>query len=260
MKNSHINKIIKEEIHQMIREEEYFQEKLPDDIKRLSKKYEGRNVVWYGDPDQMIVVHKDNVYGMWGNIYDQSKLKYVKDMIRNSEDKIEFECSYALGGIINFTEVREHQESFAGGSFYTDYDGHDEPYTTGDSDLDEYLGKEIDEIEFYDYAEEDETKEFMENHRFDLVNNKIKLSELKSLIENLPSYEVDEYYLDTFLEFEENLKNAVDTNQGDLGNFNVQLRDGHHRVMGAIAAGEEYVCVNLEKNHIIKYKGHYEKV
>ena len=36
--------------------ESYFNAKLPKDIKRRSSKYEGRGVIWYGDPDQMIVM------------------------------------------------------------------------------------------------------------------------------------------------------------------------------------------------------------
>jgi len=90
-----IQKIIKEETINYLREEDYFDTTLPDNVKELSNRYVGRGVVWYGDPHQMIVIHKDFVDGMFGNIYDHDKLQYVEDMIRHSDDYVEFECSYA---------------------------------------------------------------------------------------------------------------------------------------------------------------------
>jgi len=56
------------------------------------------------------------------------------------------------------------------------------------------------------------------------------------------------------------VKEAKESSSGDLGKFTVQLRDGHHRVMGAIKAGEEFVCLNLAKDDIDTFKGHYKKV
>ena len=38
-----------------------------------------------------------------------------------------------------------------------------------------------------------------------------------------------------------------------MGEFRIQLRDGHHRVMGAIEAGEQYICVNLDKDDVKKF-------
>ena len=37
---------------------------------------------------------------MWGNEYDSQKLQYVEDLIRHSEEYVELECSYAIGGLI----------------------------------------------------------------------------------------------------------------------------------------------------------------
>ena len=47
---------------------------------------------------------------------------------------------------------------------------------------------------------------------------------------------------------------------GDIGNFDVQLRDGHHRVMGAIAAGEQHVCVNLAKEQLGQFDQYINRV
>ena len=55
------------------------------------------------------------------------------------------------------------------------------------------------------------------------------------------------------------LKAEADGN-GDFDRFKVQLRDGHHRVFAAFAAGERYVCVDLIPEDIIKFKGYYNLV
>jgi hypothetical protein len=52
-------------------EEQYFKPKLDADVKANSSRYEGRNVVWYGSIGNMIVLTRDEVDGMTGNIYDE---------------------------------------------------------------------------------------------------------------------------------------------------------------------------------------------
>jgi hypothetical protein len=130
---SYIKKLLREFASGL--NEDYFDATLPDNIKRLSNRYIGRGVTWYGDPNQMIVIHKDYVDGMWGNIYDSDKLNYVVE----------------------------------------------------------------------------------------------------------------------FIDMEESLKYTVDNEFGNIGDFRIQLRDGHHRVMGAIEAGENYICVNLDKDDVKLY-------
>ena len=66
--------------------------------------------------------------------------------------------------------------------------------------------------------------------------------------------------LQQFLEYEDKVREAVQNQEGDIGTFIVQLRDGHHRVMGSIKAGEQKVCVNLDKESLEKYKGYYNRV
>ena len=63
-----------------------------------------------------------------------------------------------------------------------------------------------------------------------------------------------------FINLENGIKQSVENKDGDLGKFMVQLRDGHHRVMAAIESGEQYVCLNLAKDDINKFKGYYDKV
>ena len=261
MKN--IISIINDEIKNFISEnEEYFTQKLPDDVKRNSKKYVGKNVIWYGSPDQMIVINKDQVRGMWGNIYDPQKMKSLEDLIRNSEEHVELECSYGLGDVVNLTNVIEHQEANHTGNFEIDFDGFKRPYTTGDRDLDLYIGtQDVEDLDFT-YLEDlrQEVLDFFETHKFELGQNINTAESLQSKFNELNPDENEQSTFDEFLEREEDLRNAVLNNDGDLGNFMVQLRDGHHRVMAAINAGEENVCVNLVKEDIPRYKNYINKV
>lgn len=239
--------------------EKYFQTKLPDDVKRLSNKYEGNRVIWYGDPDQMIVVHKDQVHGMYGNVYDSQKLQYVVDMIQNVEnfDKVEFECSYGLGDVISLDNVMEEQEAYMGGRFESDYMELDEPHTTGDENLDQYLGSEyFDDIDDF-YEIDDDNLRFLERYKTLIANGNMSPDAIQQEMTNkLGNIEG----LNQFLQFEQELKNSVQNKEGDLGKFEVQLRDGHHRVMGAIKAGEEYVCVNLAKDQLGRFQNYITRV
>jgi hypothetical protein len=130
--------------------EEYFKPKLNDDVKNRSQEFHGRNVIWYGDPGRMVYLTRDEVEGMFGNVYDENKLQSLKKLILNYPDKVEIECSYGHGDVVGIIDIKEEQESYQSGRFGIDYDGKDDPSTTGDKDLDEYLGKDLDDMYWYD--------------------------------------------------------------------------------------------------------------
>jgi hypothetical protein len=239
--------------------EDFFDEKLPSNIKKLSKRYIGRGVTWYGDPNQMIVIHKDYVDGMWGNIYDTDKFNSVVEMIQDSEENVEFECSYALGSVISFTNIKEEQESKYSDRFEIDYEGRKEPASIGDDTLDTYIGNEDYMEEEYSLSSEDIVKFFNKN-KFSLTEEMSSVEKLKEEFYSLEYDEDDEYAFDEFIDIETSLKEAVDNEGGDMGDFRIQLRDGHHRVMGAIEAGERYVCVNLDKDDLKRYSDKITKV
>lgn len=239
--------------------EDFFDEKLPSNIKKLSKRYVGRGVTWYGDPNQMIVIHKDYVDGMWGNIYDMDKFNFVVEMIQDSEDNVEFECSYAMGGIVDFVDIKEEQQSKYSDRFEIDYEGKKEAASTGDDALDVYVGNEDYMEEEYSLSSEEVVKFFNKN-KFSLAEDVKTIEKLKEEFSNLEHDEDDEYAFNEFIELETSLKEVVDNELGDIGDFRIQLRDGHHRVMGAIEAGERYVCVNLDKDDIQKYSDKITRV
>ena len=133
---------------------------LPDDVKARSCKYVGNNVVWYGNPDEMIVIHKDNVNGMFGNVYDHDKMDFIVDLIQNQdgrdEARVELETSYAYGEVVSLGAIAEEQNAYLQDRFQTDYDGLESPRSTGDEELDRYLG-----VEYLD--EFDELAQYIEN-------------------------------------------------------------------------------------------------
>jgi hypothetical protein len=261
-----IKKLVREAF-QNIFEEEYFSEKLSDEIKENSAEYVGRSVTWYGDPNQMIVINKSQIEGMWGNIYDSEKMKFLTNLIKNSEENVEIECSYGIGDIVNFQEIKEHQISKNEGSFDTDYDGIDEPYSIGDEELDDYIGNET-YIPDENMTSITEVDDFFIENKFKIAENIKSVEELKKEFYNLERDEDGEDFkeesdyeaFNEYVRIEQEIKDAIKNKEGDIGLFTVQIRDGHHRIMSAIAAGEDKVCLNLTKEGIKKFKGHYQKV
>jgi hypothetical protein len=247
---SYIKKLLREFASGL--NEDYFDATLPDNIKRLSNRYVGRGVTWYGDPNQMIVIHKDYVDGMWGNIYDSDKFNYVVELIDGSEENVEFDCSYAIGNVIGLADIREHQEAVYSGRFDIDYEGVTRAASTGNNVLDAYIGNE-------DYMDEeyglstDELIRFFRKNKYALVEGVKSVDELRDEFLELEYDDNDEYAFDEFIDMEESLKYTVDNEFGNIGDFRIQLRDGHHRVMGAIEAGENYICVNLDKGDVKLY-------
>lgn len=245
---------------------ENFRLELTPEEKRGKAKYVGRNVTWYGFPNNMIVINKDDVYGMWGNVYDSDKLAQVVDMITDYDardaDTVELECSYGVGGVTTLTDIVEEQQSSYSGNFITDYDGKDDPATTGSDELDKYLGVEyMDELDFIsDWVSEPDMVKFFDDNRTSIARGTQTVESLTKAFKALSPDNEEYEALKEFLRLEVALKDAQDNNKGDFNKFTVQLRDGHHRVMGAIEAGEEYVCLNLVDEDIKKYKGRYQLV
>lgn len=236
---------------------EYYNPILPPDTKRNSVRYKGRGVIWYGSPDQMIVVHKDYIEGMWGNIYSSDKINSLVNMIENSDDPIELECSYGTASIITFNDIIEEQTSFANDTFNSDYDGKHEPVSIGDSDLDAYIGSEyLDDIPQGDLS-------LFTKYKFNIAQG----ADPKSILTELQAEHGDDFdtynMIDDFKEFittELDLQSAIKNSDGDLGDIRIQLRDAHHRIMAAIKSGEEYVCLNLDKDDLPLINGHQNVV
>lgn len=243
--------------------ENHFTKKLDQNTKIGTVSYKGKHITWYGDPEQMIVIDIDDVHGRWGNVYYKDKLKYLIDLIEKSDENIELSCSYGIGDVVNIFDIQEHQEAAFQNRFEIDFDGYDKPLSIGDEDLDKYLGDEdyLEEISF-GYVD-DELIEFLKNEKLSIASEYLTEDELK---EKLKSYgiEIDEEdnseFINEFLEIENNIKDCIKNECGDINRFLVQMRDGHHRFSSAKKVGEKYVCLNLDKESLKDFKGYYTLV
>lgn len=240
--------------------EQYFTPTISDTVKENSNEYRGRGVAWYGIPKQMVVVHKDYVDETYGEQYEQDKLDFVEQLIVEYPDYVEFECDYAHGSVVSFQGIVEHQESIKIGEFQQNY-GNDNPLSIGDSELDDYIGSEelsdnetidifnLDDVDLYD---------LLNNYRLFLVRDTISKKNLDIKVNDISKEdglsENDRNLYKDFIKIEERVKEAFDNDEGDLNTFRIQLRNGHHRVMGAINSGENYVCMNLDENHVKEFK------
>lgn len=92
----------------------------------------------------------------------------------------------------------------------------DRPYTTGDEELDEYIVRVYEEGEDEEYAAAGSGFEDIEDARL-------------------------------------TLEQAFEEQWGDIGELEVQVRDGNHRVMGAILAGVEYIWI-LESEYSLRHR------
>lgn len=269
MKEQSVRKFIKETISKLfINEEKYFNPTLPNSIKKLSSRYEGKNVVWYGNPGQMIAIKKDDIQGMWGNVYDSEKERFIINLIQTYPKKVELECSYGFGNVIELVDIIEQQQADYLDRFAIDFDGISKPLSTGNKELDIYLGNEDFMSDNFLLSTEAINKFFIK-FKASIANDSQTSDTLFKMFKKIDVSESgDEDYKDEddyaafeeFINLENKLAKAQKNEEGDFNKFKVQLRDGHHRVMGAIEAGEKWVCVNLPKKDIERFKGYYYKV
>lgn len=242
-------------------DETYFSRNLPKEAKVNTKIFKGNNVIWYGKPETMVVVHKSQVYPREDNIFYPKKLKYVETLVKNSETPVEFETGYGMGNVIDMMDVEEQQVAKYEGRFESEYTN-ETPASTGDSELDEYIGDENYLENNYEISS-DNLREFFEENRVKSLYKLVPIEVLKNGIRNLQDYdefdEDDFEAIEAFLEFENDINMAIKNKSGDLGKFTIQVRDGNHRTFGSIAAGEEYIAIDLfSKEEMQNYKGYYK--
>jgi len=172
-----------------------------------SAPYYGRNIIWDGIDGRMIRVYPHNVRAIAGNIFDADKLAAIVSGVDQAEERLVFTAPYGDVGVIDLDLVKESLE----------YADEEEPYTTGDEELDRYLAEGDEYIADELYLDpEDDAEEWAEE--------KARL--------------------------EEELAAAVANDEGDLGDFWVQIRDGNHRTFGAFASGEPYIYMIVTRNRI----------
>lgn len=216
-----------------------------DDLKFAEKNdnfYYGRNVAWIGDNGRMLRVPASELTPREDNIFDFDKMAAVKKHIENSEEQVIFEAPIAQIVVVDFNLIEDTQKSYYSGGFETDYNIN-EPFSLGDEDLDMYVGnpeKWNDEncIPSYDdvLLFEKDPKEWIKDWSMDEDPSEWTEDEKEDYESMLEAIEQHK-------NVRNEIKEAVENEDGDIGEYWVDLRDGNHRAFGAIASGEPFVWV-----------------
>jgi hypothetical protein len=149
--------------------------------------------------------------------------------------------------IVDAQTIKEMQQAYRNNRLGVDF-GIDEPYSLGDEELDLFLASPEDwcEDNFWNSYKDLMTfarnpKEWMDEWSYDEDPNEWTDGEKEDL-------ETIKQELQEFRSMQQNLNDAIENGDGDLGEYWVDLRDGNHRAFGAIAAGEPYVWVRAIKD------------
>jgi hypothetical protein len=164
--------------------------------------YTGRNVIWHGFEGRMVRVDAEYIEHIRENIFYPDKLAAVVAGVVEHPDKVCFDAPY---GTISKVDLQTVKESLG-------YDDED-PYSTGDEELDDYLK---------------DPELFLEDY-------------------GLPE---DEEYQEKKQEMDEALAQAVADEDGDLGAWVFSVRDGNHRAFGSLLAGEPHIWAILSDNEV----------
>lgn len=192
--------------------EDYFPESASGELEDEQTPYFGRNVVWIGDDNKMVRAYPEYMQHISGNIFDPDKLAAVVSGIQHHPERVYFYAPYGTASRIDLQSVAESQ-------VYWEDEGLDRPFTTGDEELDEYL-KDPDEA----------------------ILNELPYDRSRFFEPGDPEWET------VRADFDKRLQEALDDEDGDLGEWVITVRDGNHRAFGSVLAGEPYVYVRLEDN------------
>jgi hypothetical protein len=214
---------------------------LSDDDKRHYPKYKGKHVTWLGYDDKRVrKVDPRYVTARPDNIFDPEKLKAVAQYVRSNED-VEMFTAVAEGRTIDLDYISETLRAESAGDLNRDY-AMDEPFTTGDSEVDDFLQDEEAWFEENTYVTVEDIRPYITGGedllRKDFEAGKVDDEDLEFIKEAL----------DLYMELKQSIDEAVEQKTGDIGKKWYVLRDGNHRGLGAIAGGEPYIYITLTKN------------
>jgi hypothetical protein len=158
----------------------------------------GRNVTWLIEEGEAVWIEARYLRPMSGNIFDAEKLGAVAQALKDGRE---------LTLMAPFGQPHRITRSWMEESLQ--YAEDEEPWTTGDADMDLYL-TDVDEwLEKSGWSRDEEG--------------------------------VDEL----IAEMEAEVVEAEATGQGDFGAWTSSVRDGNHRTFGAVLGGEEAVAVRI---------------
>lgn len=191
-------------------------------------------VAWIGDPDRLLYVEADDLWPRKDNIFYRDKLAEVAAIVQDADpvDPVPFEPGYAFPEVIGLIDIRD--------SIQYASDGDSPVWTSGDEELDAWLADREQFIEdnlddYYEY-DDDEWDEDEDEEDVDLSASMeaAEAAAKQRLIEAMEAME----------------QQAVAGEWGDIGRIVYQVRDGNHRIFGAIAGGEPGVYVKVDPKDI----------
>lgn len=186
---------------------DYFYDRpVPKGDVRLYAARRGRSVTWLGDKGSMYRVEAGYVSPRVDNIFDPVKLGAVEHAIRAGQ-RIVTVAPWATVMKIDADLVGEMQADARRGRISEN--GVSRPFSTGDAVLDDFLADP-------EAAEERE--------------GAMSKTERARWVKGM----------------QRKVKAAERARRGDLGRYWVRLRDGNHRAVGALLAGEPYVWVRVD--------------
>lgn len=169
--------------------------------------YAGDKMLWVGIPGRMMRLGWDQVHAFLGNPFDTDKVAAYAQLYREGDAHGNEPLVYAppaMLSIVTLQDVRESQEAALHGELFETH-GMSRPFTTGDTELDEYLADTEGFIETYADDEDDEAA----------IHSSMTLR----------------------------AEEAIEEGLGDLGKLTAQLRDGNHRAFAAQIVGEPFLWV-----------------
>lgn len=199
----------------------------PPDPSHWDTAARGRAVTWLGDRENMVMATAAYTSPLPGNIFDSGKLGAVVAAILEGRE-LTFSANRAQAHVIDLQTVAESQRLARAKRLWED--NLSRPFTTADDELDEYLAG---------------PEEFVEEHA--ATGTKAEAKRLHARMKRLAA-------------------SAEREGAGDLGKIHFQIRDGNHRVFGALAADEPYVYVRIDesmssvKPEDVVYRGGYAVV
>ena len=212
-----------------------------DQDRKLHPKFRGKNVIWYAyDKDRARKVYPRYVSAREDNIFDQAKLNAVARHVKTSFDSVELFTPVADERVIDIEYIQLTLKANKDDRLQSEY-ALDEPFTTGDDEVDDFLTDEEAWFEENSYVEYEDILTY--------VNNRDKLeSDYKEGNVDEDSYELMTDALEQYDHILNEIERVKENQSGDMGQRWYVLRDGNHRGLGAIKGGEPFIYITISKN------------
>jgi hypothetical protein len=212
-----------------------------DQDKKLHPKFRGRNVIWYAySKERARKVYPRYVSAREDNIFDPKKLNAVARHVKTSFEPVELFTAIAEARLIDIDYIQLTLKAHHEDRLDSEY-SLNEPFTTGDDEVDEFLADEEGWFEENTYVEYEDLLMYAEDRE------KLDIDYKEGNVDE-DSYELMKDSLEQYDYILNEVARAQEDKSGDIGQYWYVLRDGNHRALGAIQGGEPFIYVTLSTN------------